>query len=340
MPPSNPHLDAANKRIAALEKRLEDQDKIYRTQHRLKAQRQEMTTGNTDGARKTEQPSRRSAAPPLPWYGDSAPAVRNNVAASAKPLKNQYEQSGSLSATVGPGTGRRGPYDSFPQAASTSTRSKSVPPERRERGNPPPEDDDPGGEDGDEWDEEDWNEEEAEEEEYNSDQEDDEEGEGQPRTAQRSRPPPGGGPPGYDPDDGSDSSDSSHNSDHSRAQSDGGGTRNRKRKPSSARVTYTRNIKEPDELRFTPLPSPQLWRTWRLHHFTYIQGVSNAPENKILKYLLKCDMTESEYPEWKLWRVPLSLRTLSPKITAACRKIMTGELGRRMTRQGLSIQPL
>ena len=193
VPPSNPHLDAANKRIAALEKRLEDKDKIYRTQHRLKAQRQEKTTGNTDGARKTDKPSRRSAAPPLPWYEDSAPAVRNNVAASVKPLKTQYEQSGFLSTAVGPGTGRRGPYDSFPQAASTSDRSKSVPPERRGRGDPPPEDDDPGGEDGDEWDEEDWNEEEEEEEEYNSDQEDDEEGEGQPRTAQRSRPPPGGG---------------------------------------------------------------------------------------------------------------------------------------------------
>lgn len=88
VPPSNPHLDAANKRIAALEKRLEDKDKIYRTQHRLKAQRQEKTTGDTDGARKTDKSSRRSAAPPLPWYEDSAPVVRNNVAASVKASKN------------------------------------------------------------------------------------------------------------------------------------------------------------------------------------------------------------------------------------------------------------
>ena len=195
VPPSNPHLDAAHKRIASLEKRLEDKDKIYRIQQKMKARRQEKTKGNTDGAKKTDKPSRRSAAPPLPWYEHTAPVARNNAAASRKSLKTQYEQSGFLSAKVGPGTGRRGPFDSFPQAASTSERSKSVPPERKGRGDPPPEDDDPGGWDGDEWDEGDWNEEE-EEEENDSEQEDDEEGEGQPRTAQRSRPPPGGGSSG------------------------------------------------------------------------------------------------------------------------------------------------
>ena len=134
VPPANPHLDIANKRIAALEKRIADTDKIYRTQQRLKAQRQGKTVGFTDGARTTKQPPSRTAAPPLPRYGGSAPAVRDNVAASAKPRKTQYEQSGFLSATVGPGTGRRGPFDSCPQAASTSRRAQSLPPERRGKG--------------------------------------------------------------------------------------------------------------------------------------------------------------------------------------------------------------
>ncbi len=161
----------------------------------MKAQRREKTTGNTDGAKKTDKPSRRSAAPPLPWYEDSAPVVRNNVAATAQPRKTQYEQSGFLSASVGPGTGRRGPFDSCPlQVAATSRRAQSLPPERRGKGTPPPEDDDPGGEEWGDWDEEDWNENEEEEEERDSQEEDDEEGEGPPRTAQRSRPPPGGGP--------------------------------------------------------------------------------------------------------------------------------------------------
>ncbi len=83
-----------------------------------------------------------------------------------------------MSATVGPGTGRRGPFDSCPQrAAATSRRAQSLPPERR-------------GEGWGDWDEEDWNENEEEEEERDSEEEDDEEGEGPPRTAQRS--PPGG----------------------------------------------------------------------------------------------------------------------------------------------------
>ncbi len=34
---ANPHLDLAKKRIAALEKRIADMDKIYRTQQKLKA---------------------------------------------------------------------------------------------------------------------------------------------------------------------------------------------------------------------------------------------------------------------------------------------------------------
>ena len=74
-----------------------------------------------------------------------------------------------------------------------------------------------------------------------------------------------------------------------------------------------------------------MWRAWKLKTFTYIQSASGQTGSRVLRYLMLCDRTESEYKEVKLWRVPKCMTTLSAKLAAACVRIMNGELERRMT---------
>ena len=133
-----------------------------------------------------------------------------------------------------------------------------------------------------------------------------------------------GGRPGYDPGGGDDGSDSSESEDGSPGYHSDGAIHRKKRKsrsePSAPRA------KEADEIRLSPLPEARLWRTWRLTHFTYIQGASGLTGNEILRYLLVSDMTGSDYPEREFWRIPRLLTTLSPKLAAACRKVMNESL--------------
>ena len=66
-------------------------------------------------------------------------------------------------------------------------------------------------------------------------------------------------------------------------------------------------------------------------NFTHIASVSGQDVDKVLKQITLCDLAEKDYPERNFYNAPPNLRTLSPKITSACQRIFTGELGRRMT---------